>query len=74
MSEISVVAKWSNGMVMVFDNKGEQIPDYQGVYEDVKDKILADVSDDVIFQEGNWNQGIIYNTSRENFEANEQEK
>lgn len=30
-----------NPLVMVFDEKGEQIPVYQGRYEDVKAKILA---------------------------------
>jgi len=29
-------------MVMVFDEKGEQIPEYQGQYEEIKERILKD--------------------------------
>jgi len=36
------VIKLSNGIVMVFDGKGEQLPEYRGCYEEVRDKILAD--------------------------------
>jgi len=37
---IKTVIRCQNGMVMVFDKKGEQIPEYQGQYEEVKEKIL----------------------------------
>jgi len=39
---IKSVIKASNGMVLVFDDKGEQIPEYQGQYEEVKAHILED--------------------------------
>jgi len=39
---INSVIKASNGMVLVFDDKGEQIPEYQGQYEGVKAHILED--------------------------------
>lgn len=43
---IKSVFKFPNGMVAVCDEKGEQLPEYQGKYEDVKDKILADAPSD----------------------------
>ena len=39
---IRTVIRCQNDMVMVFDKKGEQIPEYQGQYEEVKEKILKD--------------------------------
>ncbi len=45
-----------NEMVMVFDQHGEQMPEYQGLYERVRDKILADAGDDVEFISGNWRE------------------
>ncbi len=39
---IKSIIKTPNGMVLVFDDKGEQIPEYQGQYEKVKPRILKD--------------------------------
>lgn len=39
---INSVIKTQSGMVLVFDDKGEQIPEYQGQYEEVKAHILED--------------------------------
>ena len=36
-------------MVMVFDEKGEQLPDYQGSYDEVRDRILADAPAGAVF-------------------------
>jgi len=36
-------------MVMVFDKRGEQIPEYQGQYQEVKESILKDAPSDTIF-------------------------
>lgn len=52
---ISQVIRFQNGMVMVFDEKGEQMPEYQGRYEDVKERILADASRGARFFHGVWN-------------------
>ena len=38
-----------NGMVLVFDSKGEQIPEYQGQYEEVKPLILKDAPPSAVF-------------------------
>ena len=39
---IKTVIRLRNSMVVVFDAEGEQIPEYQGQYEDVKGRILGD--------------------------------
>lgn len=36
-------------MVMVFDEKGEQIPEYQGQYEEAKKNILKDAPPTSVF-------------------------
>lgn len=39
---INSVIKTEKGFVIVFDERGEQLPEYQGPYEEVKAKILRD--------------------------------
>jgi hypothetical protein len=34
--------RFQNGIVMAFDQNGEQMPEYQGRFEDVRDKITRD--------------------------------
>lgn len=51
---IDHVIKFSNGMVIVFDEKGEQLPEYQGRYEEAKDKILADAPPSARFFNAEW--------------------
>ena len=46
---IKNVIKAPNGMVLVFDNRGEQIPEYQGQYEEVKHRILKDAPPTAVF-------------------------
>ena len=46
---IKTVIKLRNNMVMVFDAEGEQIPEYQGQYEDVKERILRDAPAGTVF-------------------------
>jgi len=46
--------KFSNGIVMVFNEKGEQMPKYQGRYEEVKAKILAHAPKSAEFFHGVW--------------------
>ena len=49
---IRSVIKTPTGMVMVFDKDGEQIPEYQGLYEEVKEHILKDAPPEAVF--GHW--------------------
>ena len=46
---IKTVIRCPNNMVMVFDKKGEQIPKYQGQYEEVKESILKDAPQNAVF-------------------------
>lgn len=46
---IKTVIRVKNDMVMVFNEDGEQIPEYQGYYGDVKEKILADAPAGSVF-------------------------
>jgi len=46
---INSVIKTQSGMVLVFDDKGEQIPEYQGCYEKVKLRILKNAPPSAIF-------------------------
>jgi hypothetical protein len=38
---IDKIVRLKNNLVMVFDENGEQLPEYQGLYYDVRAKILA---------------------------------
>lgn len=49
---INTVMKSQNNMVMVFDAEGEQMPEYQGRYLDVKDRVLKDAPPEASFF--NW--------------------
>jgi len=46
---IKSVIKTPKNMVIVFDERGEQIPEYQGQYEEVKESILKDTPPDTLF-------------------------
>jgi len=46
---IKNVLKSEKGMVMVFDENGEQILEYQGEYEGVREKVLKDAPPDAVF-------------------------
>lgn len=46
---ISMIIRLKDDMVMVFDAEGEQVPEYQGKYEGVRDKILRDAPPDAVF-------------------------
>ena len=46
---IKSVIKTEQKMVIVFDEHGEQMRDYQGQYDEVKLKILRDAPPDAVF-------------------------
>jgi hypothetical protein len=46
---IKKIIRLQNDMVMVFDENGEQVPEYQGFYIDVKDKIMAEAPAGAVF-------------------------
>ena len=49
---ISSVVKCPSNMVMVFDENGEQIPQYQGMYPDVRERLLREAPPEAVF--GYW--------------------
>ncbi|MFC2020912.1 hypothetical protein ACFLU1_03865 [Chloroflexota bacterium] len=55
---ITTAIRCPNNMVMVFDEKGEQVPEYQGQYEEVRGSILKDAPLDAVF-------GYLFDTSPE---------
>jgi hypothetical protein len=57
---------WQNGMVMVFDQNDQQMGDYQGRLDEVKEKILRDAGPETEFHGGAWMRGITP-FSREEF-------
>jgi hypothetical protein len=51
--KLTTCYRFPNGMVMAFDQNGEQMPEYQGRYWDVCDKIRHDYPD-MRIQMGAW--------------------
>ena len=61
MPETKIIAQvilWTNGMVATFDQFGEQMPEYQGHYGEVRDKIRA-AGYRGRWYLGEWNKGIL---------------
>jgi hypothetical protein len=55
--EITDIYVWTNcGMVMTFDQNGRQMPDYQGPYEEVIDKIKRDAPVNARWHQEDWNK------------------
>ena len=52
---IQNVIKFQNGVVIVFDQDGEQIPEYQGHYDQVRDLILRDAPESAKFYHAVFN-------------------
>ena len=46
---IKTAFRFQGNMVVVYDDKGEQIPRYQGRYEEVRESILKDAPPDAVF-------------------------
>jgi len=46
---IRTAIRLPNDTVMVFDEDGEQLPEYQGKYKDVRDSILEKAPADCVF-------------------------
>lgn len=46
---MKTIIRLKNDMVMVFDADGEQVPEYQGWYEEVKERILRRAPPDTLF-------------------------
>ena len=55
---IAAVYVFANGMVMVFDAQGQQLPQYQGTWTERRDVILRDLPADVVITRGTWLHGM----------------
>ena len=62
---IKAAVRFQNNMVIVFDKRGEQIPEHQGQYEKVKESILRYATSDVIFAHGFTDAGELRKVSKE---------
>lgn len=62
---IKTVIWCQNDMVMVFDENGEQIPGYQGQYEQVKEAILKNAPASTLFAHGLTGSGELRKVPRE---------
>ncbi len=47
---IKTAIRCPNNMVIVFDEMGEQVPEYYGQYEEVKESILENAPSNVVFR------------------------
>jgi hypothetical protein len=58
MSTPRAVIRWTNSdMVMTFGQDGQQIPELQGPYEEVREAVLAAAGEHTRFQHGStWGQ------------------
>lgn len=61
---IAEVIRWRNGTVLVFDERGEPIPEYQGLYSDKREAILRDAPESAQFYEGDWSVGLMRGVNR----------
>jgi len=62
---IKTVIKYPNRFVLVFDEEGEQVPEYQGLYSRVKRRILRDASETTKFKVWNGEKKTLRKVSRE---------
>jgi len=61
---IRTVIRMETDMVMVLDEWGEQLPEYQGEYGIVKERILADAPMDAVFADGFTRDGELLTVPR----------
>ena len=62
---IKTSIRFKNNTVVVFDEEREQIPEYQGQYDEVKESILRDAPPDAVFAHGFTNSGKLLEVPRE---------
>lgn len=66
---------WQNGMVMAFDDEGQQIPyigqdQIQGHYEEVRDNVFKHAGPLTMFAVGVWGtQPFVVDVTREGWEG-----
>lgn len=58
MTKIKECTIWTNGMVSSFDEKGEQMPEYQGFILDIADKLKNGCDENTKWSLGKWQEWI----------------
>lgn len=48
--------RFENGMVGVYDQHGQQMPEYQGKYVEKREAILRDAPADAVFETMTWGE------------------
>ena len=46
---MKTIIRTKNDTVMVFDGSGEQVPEYQGSYQEVREEIIRNAPADAVF-------------------------
>lgn len=49
---VTVVIRFQDDSVVAFDAWGQRLPRYQGRYEDVRERLLAEASPEAVFAHG----------------------
>ena len=62
---IKTAIRFQSNMVVVFDEEGEQVPEYQGSYEKVRGSILKNAPTYTVFAHGFTEDGELRKVSRE---------
>lgn len=60
--KVTRAIRWSNGILMCFDDEGKQVPEYQGVADEVLPRLRKDFPN-LAIDEGNWSEGKIWRSS-----------
>lgn len=68
---IAKVYLWTNNAVTVFNQKGEQMPEYQGTLPAVKDLILCNANDKTEYYLASWQEATNKRITREEFKEAE---
>ena len=59
------VIKWDDGNVVAFDERGQKIPELNGPYDQVREKVLRDSGPDTKFLKGMARYGVTEPIKRE---------
>ncbi len=62
---IKTAIRCPDDMVMVFDNSGEEMPEYQDLYKKVKESILKDAPPNAVFYHMFYSSPALRKVSRE---------
>lgn len=53
---VTELIRWSNGNVMAFDSDGKQVPEYQGLFDEIRHKAVD--LEGVTWKVGIWGEQV----------------